>query len=146
MNISKAILILAGVTAIWLAGFFIGSDAQKTFNIISTLFSGLAFAGVIITILLQSQELALQRQELKETRRELKRSADAQEKSEQALTEQLKTLKHAAVLDALSAACTYHTAAGYATMNSGNQLGLNSRKRAEELVKNIEVKINEVGR
>jgi len=38
------------------------------FGAINSLFSGLAFAGIIITILLQSRELSLQRNELKQTR------------------------------------------------------------------------------
>lgn len=42
------------------------------FGAITSLFSGLAFAGLIITIILQTQELALQRLDLKETRNELK--------------------------------------------------------------------------
>ncbi|MBL0662786.1 putative phage abortive infection protein [Aeromonas caviae] len=42
-----------------------------SFGIITSLFSGLAFAGMIITILLQKDELALQREELKATREEL---------------------------------------------------------------------------
>lgn len=44
---------------------------------ISTLFSGLAFAGVIWAILLQRAELQLQRTDLRLTRAELERSADA---------------------------------------------------------------------
>ena len=42
------------------------------FGSINALFSGLAFAGVIIAILLQKQELTLQRKELEQTREELK--------------------------------------------------------------------------
>jgi hypothetical protein len=40
------------------------------FGSVNALFSGLAFAGIIITILLQSEELALQRAELTATRKE----------------------------------------------------------------------------
>jgi hypothetical protein len=40
------------------------------FGSINALFSGLAFGGIIITILLQSNELKLQRKELKDTRNE----------------------------------------------------------------------------
>ncbi len=54
-------------------------------ELVNVVFSALAFAGVIYTVLLQSDELRLQRQELEETRTELKRSADAQQKSEQTL-------------------------------------------------------------
>lgn len=73
-----------------------------TFGAINALFSGLAFAGIIYTILLQRKELALQRQELADTRIELKRSADAQEKSEIALTNQIESMKTASKLNALN--------------------------------------------
>lgn len=42
-----------------------------SFGILTSLFSGLAFAGLIITITMQKDELALQREELKLTRQEL---------------------------------------------------------------------------
>ena len=42
-----------------------------SFGILTSLFSGLAFAGLIITILMQKQELTLQREELSLTREEL---------------------------------------------------------------------------
>jgi hypothetical protein len=61
------------------------SPLGDTYEAVSALFGGLAFAGVVVTILLQSMELRLQREELAETREELKRSATAQERSEQML-------------------------------------------------------------
>ncbi len=42
------------------------------YEVINTLFSGLAFAGVICTIILQSSELRMQRRELESTREEIK--------------------------------------------------------------------------
>ena len=51
------------------------------FGAVNTLFSGLAFLGVIITVWMQSEELRLQRKELESTRAELERSASAQEKT-----------------------------------------------------------------
>ncbi len=56
------------------------------FGGLNTIFSGFAFAGVLITILMQMREL-------KETRQELKKSAEAQEKSQMALNEQLKSME-----------------------------------------------------
>jgi len=50
-----------------------------SFGLLTSLFSGLAFAGIIITILLQKEELELQRKELIETKNEFKKSAEAQE-------------------------------------------------------------------
>jgi hypothetical protein len=68
------------------------SSFGDMFGAINTLFSGLAFAGVIYAIFLQRRELELQRQELILTRTELKRSAEAQEKSEKALKDQVAEL------------------------------------------------------
>ena len=42
------------------------------FGAVNALFTGLAFSGVIVTIILQSKELKLQRDELIETRKEFK--------------------------------------------------------------------------
>lgn len=81
-----------------------------SFGVINSLFSGLAFAGIIYTILLQRKELALQRQELKETRDELKRSADAQEKNELQQRKQSENLKKTAKLNALSTLIECYTA------------------------------------
>jgi len=65
------------------------------FGALTAVFSGFAFAGVIITILMQMKELEL-------TRRELKKSADAQEKSQEALNEQLKTMNISSKIDSLN--------------------------------------------
>ena len=53
------------------------------FGSVNSLFSGLALAGIIYSILLQRKELQLQRLELMATRKELARSAEAEEKSAQ---------------------------------------------------------------
>ena len=72
------------------------------FGATGALFSGLAFSGVIYTILLQRRELELQRKELELTREELKRTAEAQEKSQLALAEQAEALAVTAKLSSLS--------------------------------------------
>ncbi len=56
------------------------------FGAVNALFSGLAFAGLIFTIILQKKELSLQREELTQTREELKGQKEQ-------LEEQNKTLK-----------------------------------------------------
>jgi hypothetical protein len=60
------------------------------FGAVNTLFSGLAFAGVIYAIFLQSEELALQRTELQLTRDELAKATAAQSEQAQALLESAK--------------------------------------------------------
>lgn len=71
------------------------------FGGLNALYSGLAFAGIIYTILLQREELKLQRQELKDTRSELERTANAQEKSQEALNNQLKSMELSSKIDNL---------------------------------------------
>ncbi len=67
-----------GVIVVWALTFFllfIPSPERQgqfgdMFGVVNALFSGLAFAGLIITLILQRQELALQRDELEQTREE----------------------------------------------------------------------------
>ena len=79
-----------------------------SFGAINSLFSGLAFAGIIYTILLQRKELQLQRKELRETKDELRRSADAQEKTEKSFNEQLKVMQITALIDGYSKSAEYY--------------------------------------
>jgi hypothetical protein len=61
----------------------LGFDARG--NVIGALFSGLAFVGLFVAIMLQWRELTLQREDLEETREELRRSATAQENQLEAM-------------------------------------------------------------
>ncbi len=86
-----------------------------SFGAINALFSGLAFAGVIIALVfqrrelvLQRTELRLQREELKLTRIELKRTAEAQEQSFAALNTQAEIQRETAILDSLAAVVAYY--------------------------------------
>lgn len=81
-----------------------------SFGALNALISGLAFGGIIYTILLQQgqlnmqkEELILQRKELELTRQELNRTADAQEKSEKALSRQAENMELTSKISALSA-------------------------------------------
>ncbi|MFI0844245.1 hypothetical protein [Mesorhizobium sp. IMUNJ 23232] len=84
-----AVILVWAVTPFVMKFFFIGmaerGQAGDLYGSINALFSGLAFAGVIVAILLQREELSLQRQELIDNRAELIRSANAQEESQKAL-------------------------------------------------------------
>lgn len=59
---------------LWVTGQKLSSVGEfgDMYGGINALFSGLAFVGVIIAIMMQSKELSLQRDELEETRKELK--------------------------------------------------------------------------
>ncbi len=89
------VAIFAGVILLWaltptvIAYIYPGlasrGQAGDLFGSINALFSGLAFAGVIVAILLQRDELELQRHEIAANRTELARAATAQEESREAL-------------------------------------------------------------
>ena len=69
------IIAVVGILLLWLGTFLFVSSCKSneigdTFGSINALFSGLALAGIIFTVLLQRQELKLQRQELQDTRKE----------------------------------------------------------------------------
>lgn len=111
------LIVLVFIVSCWLLSYYrlkglepqIRGTFGDMFGAINALFSGLAFAGIIFTILLQRKELALQRQELKETKAELKRAATAQENSEHALKRQAENLKISAKLSAMNTLVTYYS-------------------------------------
>lgn len=142
---SVIILILWGVSIFILKNIF--GDVRNeqaawfgdSFGGINSLFSGLAFAGIIYTILLQRKELQLQRQELKETRQELKRSADAQEKSEEAFKKQIQLMNYTAQLNGMSSSLSYYIFEANSNLQTG-------RKRTDyrELAKRKTEQIDEI--
>ena len=84
------VAVLAAVFVVWLV---IGSQAPRvvsdewaergligdSFGIVNSLFGGLAFAGVVVAIFLQRNELRLQREELSLTREEIRGQREALE-------------------------------------------------------------------
>jgi|GEM_PF-4986587 len=71
---------------------YIPSDANEigdSFGVINSLFSGLAFAGLIVAILLQRKELKLQREELKETREEFHEQTEIYQKQNELIKIQI---------------------------------------------------------
>jgi len=111
------IILIILVVGLWLGNLclFINKDPMERgtfgdmFGGVNSLFSGLAFLGIILTIFLQSKELSLQREELRFTRKELERTASAQEKSEIALRRQAENLKISAELSALNTLINHYS-------------------------------------
>lgn len=128
------VLLIAGF---WLWAYFSLRDDSYVergtfgdmFGAVNSLFSGLALAGIILTILLQRKELALQRKELRDTREELKRTASAQENSEKALTRQAENLKITAKLTALSSLVVH-----YSDLETRIRKGYQSNLNAEDAI------------
>jgi hypothetical protein len=72
------------------------------FGAVNTLFSGLAFAGLIFANLTQSKELSLQREELQLQRDELKLTRNELGKAATAQEEQARLMVHSARITAVS--------------------------------------------
>ncbi|MCC6373116.1 MAG: hypothetical protein IT236_19080, partial [Bacteroidia bacterium] len=76
--IVTSVIVTIVIIGLWVGTYFLlrGKDPNvrgtfgDMFGSINALFSGLALAGIILTILLQRKELKLQREELKDTRKE----------------------------------------------------------------------------
>jgi hypothetical protein len=103
-----ALIAAAFVILFWVLypGFINGTPEERgqfgdTYGGLNALFSGLAFALLIYTVILQGQELALQREELRMTREELKRTALANEEAAKAMNKQAKAQLLAAQISAV---------------------------------------------
>lgn len=91
----------------------------------------MAFAGLIATIFIQMKELEL-------TREELRKSSEAQQKSEQALSEQVEQMNKTAKLNALSSIVNYLTSeASNATHPVSRNLSMQSAQRYIQEIKGI---------
>ena len=92
----------------WIVVWAIGGTTEQQghlgdlFGGINALFSGLALAGVVTAVILQSHELQLQRSELEMTRDELRKTAEANQKTAEALNAQIQMQLRAAELTTVS--------------------------------------------
>lgn len=80
-----------------------------SFGVVNTLFSGLAFAGIIAALFMQRRELKLQREDLELTRNELKKSATAQDSTQRALQVQVAIMAKQALLRTYSEKLNHNT-------------------------------------
>ena len=117
------------------------------FGGINSLFSGLAFCGIIISIIMQSEELKLQREEIRQNREELKGSRLAQEQQGISLHRQAENLKISAKLSALNTLVSYYTEKANMEKDSNKfssrYAGIQELQKAEKYVIDIENILNE---
>lgn len=86
------VVILLWIISGFIIDYYWGEDGRGTigdmFGAVNALFSGLAFAGLIITLLYQKEELSLQRAELSQTRQELESQCKEFEQQNKTLKQQ----------------------------------------------------------
>ena len=98
------------------------------FGAVNALFSGLAFAGLIYTIVLQREEITQNRQEIILNRTELQRSVKTQQKSQSALKEQARQTHLAAKINAINSLIGYYNSQ------------IESKKSSAEIVEKSKIK------
>ena len=113
------------------------------FGAVNALFSGLAFAGLIYTIVLQKQDLELQRNEITLNRTELKKTAKAQQNSEKALIEQVEQMKTASKLNALKTLIDYYNIQ-ISNSNNTDEIILKAKEKRRATIKEIDILIDRI--
>jgi len=99
------------------------------FGAVNALFSGLAFAALIYTIILQHQEIKVNREEIQLNRKELKKSAVAQQNSQQALKDQVVQTHLTAKINAMSTVINYYNIQIASVTNSPELIEKAKQKR-----------------
>ncbi len=159
-----SVISISFVIICWLFTYYIFKDSDNEyrgsfgsmFGGIESLFSGLAFCGIIITILQQSSELKLQREEMGlqreemrlqreemiENRKELERTTKAQQEQSKSLNRQAENLKISARLAALNSLASYYTEVAKINQNSNNTYNRQTAPgyliKANDYIKRIE--------
>lgn len=152
IGIRPLIYLALAVLSLWAISFLIiifavpsweeRAQLGDLFGVINSLFSGLAFAGVIYTIYLQREELALQRRELQLTREELQRAASAQEHSQEALQKQVRVMETTARLSALGTIVEHYRVLIDGCPVAGERVILLERQR--DYVRRLEVLVEQL--
>ena len=148
------ILMILIVVVIWILSSFLiifGLDNWSDrgtfgdlFGAVNALFSGLAFAGLIYTIVLQKQDLELQRKEIALNRTELKKTSKAQQHSEKALTEQVEQMKIASKLNALKTLIDYYNIQ-ISNPNNSEEIIAKAKEKRKATIQEIDLLIDRIG-
>lgn len=111
------------------------------YGALGAVFSGLALAGVIAAIRLQSDELRLQRRELTETKAELAKTAEAQYAAQVALRRQVNVLAETLEINALAALLNARIDMATRGISDADRAEIqDARERLEQAVSQFEVR------
>ncbi len=111
------------------------------FGGINSLFSGLALAGLLYTIISSKDDIDRQREEIELNRKELIKSRKTQEKSERALEEQVNQMRISIKISGLKTLIDYHSSILLKKNITQEKRDLATQKR-KELIREIDILIN----
>jgi len=137
--ISSTILIIFGLDNWSDRGTF-----GDLFGAVNALFSGLAFAGLIYTIVSQKQDLELQRSEIALNRTELIKTTKAQQHSKKALIEQVEQMKINSKLNALKTLIDYYNIQIRDPKNT-EEIIIKAKQKRKSTIQEIEKMIDRIG-
>ncbi|PRX53623.1 hypothetical protein [Flagellimonas meridianipacifica] len=150
-NLTVLLFVVVGIwvlSAILILVFLDDWESRGTFGdlfgAVNALFSGMAFAGLLYTIILQKQDINLQREEIIANRLELKKSAKAQQNSEKALKEQVEQMKITSKLNALNTIINFYNLQ-ISNPNNSEEIISKSREKRRKAIKEIDALIDWVG-
>lgn len=138
---SVGVIIVWVLSALWIYNALPNWSDRGTvgdmFGAVNALFSGLAFAALIYTILLQREEIKTNRKEIELNRKELKKSTQAQIKSQQALNEQVTQSQLSSKLQAMSTMINYYNTQ-IANQNNAEALITLAKEKRRKLISSID--------
>lgn len=147
------ISIIIGVIILWIVSGFIiyliGKDWGERgtigdmFGAINALFSGLAFAGVLYAIFLQSEDLKIHKTELELNRKELRASANAQNQAQKALREQVTQMQLTAKLNAMNTIINYYNIQ-ISNSNNPQEIIDKAKQKRRDLIKKFDILIDDL--
>src|SRR6056300_967506 len=103
------------------------------FGAVNALFSGLAFAGLLYSLLENKRQIMAQQEELMLNRQELLKARKIQEKTEKAIEAQVSQMKNTARLSGLNTLVNYFTAKINDSNSTDDEIQLAKEKRREAI-------------
>ena len=152
---SRSFLIWAciGVLLLWIFSAFViylyGDSWSERgtigdmFGAVNALFSGLAFAALLFTIIMQREEMMLNREEIILNRRSITASSLAQKESQDILIKQVEQMHLSAKMNAIQTLITYYNSEIEHPLNSEEVIA-KAKAKSKELITMIDRLIEEI--
>ncbi len=141
------VVLLWAISAVLIIFFMNGWSERGTFGdlfgAVNALFSGLAFAALLYTIVLQREEIKQNRNEIVLNRKELAKGSKLQQKSQQVLVEQVAQTHLTAKMNAMRIVVDYYNSLILSPKSSEETIEKAKEKR-KQIIRKIDVLIEDL--